>query len=196
MSESTSVLEAPPVAVTVSPIPVPENKLDNSAVVAVYDTHREAEDAIRKLQESGFDMKKLSIIGQDYHTEEDVVGYYTTGDRMKSWGVTGAFWGGIWGMLFGSAFFVIPGVGPLLAAGPLVAWIVGALETAAWVGGVSALGAALFSVGIPKDAVIQYEKQLKAGKFLVIAHDTRNDLNQARDILSGSAHQGVQQYSS
>ena len=74
MSESTSVLEAPPVAVTVSPIPVPENKLDNSAVVAVYDTHQKAEDAIRKLQESGFDMKKLSIVGRDYHTEEAVVG--------------------------------------------------------------------------------------------------------------------------
>ena len=199
MSDTTAVLEAPAATATVTPatvpVTVPESKLDNSAVVAVYDTHREAEDAIRKLQESGFDMKKLSIVGQDYHTEEDVVGYYTVGDRMKSWGTTGAFWGGIWGMLFGSAFFMIPGIGPILAAGPLVVWIVGALETAALVGGVSALSAALFSIGIPKDAVIQYETQLKAGKFLVIARDTRNDLDQARSILNGSAHQGVHQYS-
>ena len=166
------------------------------APVYVFNTHHEAEEAIRHLGDAGIDVKKLSLVGKGYHTEEHPLGFYTVGDRIKAWGGTGAFWGGIWGMLFGSAFFVIPGVGPLLAAGPLVAWIVGALETAAWVGGVSALGAALFSVGIPKDAVIQYEKQLKAGKFLVIAHDTRNDLNQARDILSGSAHQGVQQYSS
>jgi hypothetical protein len=95
-------------------------------------------------------MKKLSIIGKDYSTEEGVVGFYNAGDRMKAWGKTGAFWGGLWGMLFGSALFVIPGVGPLFAAGPLVAWIVGALEGAAVGGGMSALGAGLYSVGIPK----------------------------------------------
>jgi hypothetical protein len=44
-----------------------------------------------------------------------------------AWGKSGAFWGGLWGMLSGSALFVIPGIGPLLAAGPLVAWIVAAL---------------------------------------------------------------------
>ena len=50
-------------------------------------------------------MKKLSIVGRDYHTDEHVVGYYNTGDRMKVWGKAGAFWGGLWGFLFGSAFF-------------------------------------------------------------------------------------------
>ena len=93
---------------------------DKSAVIAVYDTHAEAEAAVRDLQKSGFDMTKLSIVGKDYHTEEDVVGYYNTGDRMKAWGTTGAFWGGIWSLMFGSAFFLIPGIGPLLAAGPVV----------------------------------------------------------------------------
>lgn len=107
---------------------------DKSAVFAIYDTHEEAEEAVRELERSGFDMQKLSIVGKDYQTEEDVVGYYTTGDRMKSWGKTGAFWGGIWGLLFGSAFFFIPGIGPLLAAGPLVGWIIDALEGAVVVG--------------------------------------------------------------
>ena len=41
---------------------------------------------MRQLQRAGFDLKKLSIVGKDYHTEEDVVGYYNTGDRMKRWG--------------------------------------------------------------------------------------------------------------
>src|SRR6202044_4242301 len=102
----------------------------NNAVVAIYKSHTEAETAVKELQQSGFDMKKLSIVGRDYHTDEQVVGYYNTGDRMKHWGKLGAFWGGIWGLLFGSAFFLIPGVGPLLVAGPLVAWIVGGLEGA------------------------------------------------------------------
>ena len=78
-------------------------KLDKNAVVALYETHAEAEEAVRELQKSGFDMQKLSIVGKDYQTEEDVVGYYTTGGRMKAWGKSGAFWGGLWGMLFGSA---------------------------------------------------------------------------------------------
>ena len=77
----------------------------------------EAETAVKELQKSGFDMKKLSIIGRDYHTDEHVIGYYNAGDRMKYWGKLGAFWGGFWGLLFGSAFFLIPGVGPLLFAG-------------------------------------------------------------------------------
>ena len=72
-------------------------------------------------------MRRLSIVGQGYHTDEQVVGYYNTGDRMKYCGKTGAFWGGFWGLLFGSAFFAIPGIGPILVAGPLVAWIVAAV---------------------------------------------------------------------
>ena len=67
---------------------------DKNSVVAIFESHDRAEDAIRELQKSGFDMKKLSIIGKDYHTEENVVGYYNTGDRMKYWGKLGAFWGG------------------------------------------------------------------------------------------------------
>jgi hypothetical protein len=101
---------------------------DENAVVAIYETHSQAEEALKELQRAGFDMTKLSIVGKDYHTEEHVVGYYNTGDRMKRWGKSGAFWGGIWGLLLRSAFFAIPGIGPVLLAGPLVAGIVGALE--------------------------------------------------------------------
>src|SRR5271166_7072105 len=113
---------------------------NENAVVAVYNSHVQAEEAVDQLKRAGFDMTKLSIVGKDYHTEEHVVGYFNAGDRMKYWGKMGAFWGGIWGMLFGSAFFMIPGFGPLLVAGPLVAWIVGALEGAVVVGGLSAVG--------------------------------------------------------
>jgi uncharacterized membrane protein len=169
--------------------------VDNTAVIAVYNSHEEAEKAIRELQQSGFDMQKLSIVGKDYHTEEDVVGYYNTGDRMKSWGKMGAFWGGLWGMLFGSAVFLVPGVGAMLAAGPLVAWIVGALEGAVVVGGVSALGAALFSIGIPKNSIIEYETQLKAGKFVVIAHGSPEEVRIGKDTLAMTQHQGVEQHS-
>jgi hypothetical protein len=102
---------------------------------------------------------------------------------MKYWGKMGAFWGGIWGMLFGSAFFLIPGFGPLLVAGPLVAWIVGALEGAIVVGGLSAIGAGLYSLGIPKDSILRYETALKTDKFLLIAHGSVDEITGAKEIL-------------
>ena len=74
---------------------------NTNSVVAVFESHNQAEEAIRELQKDGFDMKKLSIVGKDYHTEEHVVGYYTTGDRMAYWGKQGAFWGGLWGGMLG-----------------------------------------------------------------------------------------------
>ena len=105
-----------------------------------------------ELQKDGFDMKKLSIVGKDYHTDEHVVGYYNTGDRMMYWGKLGAFWGGFWGLLFGSAFFWVPGIGPLVVAGPLVPWIVAALEGAVVTGSLSALGADCTASGFPRTA--------------------------------------------
>jgi len=156
---------------------------ETNSAVAIYETHTQAEQAVKELQKSGFDMKKMSIVGKDYQTDEQVVGYYNTGDRMKYWGKMGAFWGGIWGLLFGAAVFVIPGLGSILVAGPLVAWIVGALEGAVVVGGLSALGAGLYSIGIPKDSVVKYETALKADKFLLLAHGTAEEVAKARDIL-------------
>jgi hypothetical protein len=156
---------------------------EKNSVVAIFESHERAEDAIRELQQGGFDMKKLSIIGKDYHTEENVVGYYTTGDRMMYWGKLGALWGGFWGILFGSAFFWLPGVGTVLVAGPLVVWIVGALESAAVVGGFSALGAALYSAGIPKNSVVQYEAHVKNGKLLLLLHGTPEEVEHAKELL-------------
>lgn len=156
---------------------------ENNSVVAVFQSHTGAEAAVKELQQEGFDMKKLSIIGRDYHTDENVVGYYNIGDRMKYWGKLGAYWGGFWGLLFGSAVFVIPGVGPLLMAGPIVGWIVGALEGAVMVGGLSALGAGLYSLGIPKDSIVQYETAVKSGKYVLIAHGSDVETAHARDIL-------------
>jgi uncharacterized membrane protein len=156
------------------------------SVVAVYHTHADAELAVKQLQHAGIDMQMLSIVAKDYHTDEHVVGYYNAGDRMKRWGKTGAFWGGFWGLLFGSAFFAIPGIGPLLVAGPLVAWIVGALEGAAVVGGVSALGAGLFSMGIPKNSVLQYETAVKTDKFLLIVNGSGSQVAKAKEILEST----------
>ncbi len=159
-----------------------------NSIVAVYSTHEQTEAAIKELQQAGIDMKSLSIASKDTHTDEHVVGYYNTGDRMKYWGKLGAFWGGFWGLLFGSAMFAIPGIGPILVAGPLVAWIIAGLEGAAVVGGVSAIGAGLVSIGIPKDSVLQYDTALKTDKFLLIVHGSPEQVNHAKEIIEGTQH--------
>jgi uncharacterized membrane protein len=165
------------------------------SVVAVFHTHDEAEQAVKNLQRAGVDMRTISIVAKDPETDEQVVGYYNTGDRMKRWGKVGAFWGGFWGLLFGAAFFVIPGLGPLLMAGPVVAWIIGALEGAVVVGGVGALGAGLYSIGIPKDSVLKYEFAVKNGKYLLIVNGASAEVAHAKEILGTSHTESVELHS-
>ncbi len=159
--------------------------IENS-VVAVYHNHADADRAVKELQRGGVDMHKLSIVGKGYHTDEQVVGYYNAGDRMKYWGKVGAFWGGFWGLLFGSALFIIPGLGPILVAGPLVAWIVAGLEGAVEVGALGALGAGLYSIGIPKDSIVKYETALKTDQFVLIAHGTAAEVAKAKEIIDST----------
>lgn len=150
----------------------------------VFDTHAAAEEAIRTLSQSGFDLKRLSLVGKGYHSEEKPVGFYTAGDRIKAWGGAGAFWGGIWGLLLAPAVFLLPGVGVVGMAGPFVATLVGALEGAAVVGGLSALGAALTQIGVPKDQVIKYEAALKVDKYLLVVHGSAEEQAKAHSVLA------------
>jgi uncharacterized membrane protein len=170
---------------------------EHNAVVGVYNSHTDAEAAIKELQRAEFDMQKLSIVGKDYHTEEHVVGYYNAGDRMQFWGTLGAFWGWLCGLLVGAALFVIPGLGPVIVFGPLVGGFVGALGGAVVGGGLSALGAALYSIGIPRDSIVEYETALKTDKFLLMVHGTADEVALAKRILETTGavyiatHEGV-----
>jgi hypothetical protein len=161
-----------------------------NSTIGIFQTHTDAEDAVKGLEKAHFKLTDLSIIGRDYQTEESVIGYYNAGDRIKYWGKQGAFWGGIWGLLLASGFFWVPGVGPLLVGGPLVAAILSGLEGATVMGGLSALGAGLFSLGIPKDSIVRYETAIKAGQFVLVAHGTAQEMEKARGILRASSLAG------
>lgn len=88
-------------------------------------------------------------------------------------------------MLFGSTFFAIPGIGPVLVASPVVAWIVGALEGAAVFGGLSAIGAGLY--GISRRIVLFSTKwRLKTDKFLLMMYGTVPEVEKARDIIEST----------
>jgi hypothetical protein len=159
---------------------------NEDASMFVFNTHVQAEEAIRTLGKADFDVKKLSLIGKGYHSEEHPVGFYSAGDRIKSWGGVGAFWGGIWGLLLAPAVFFLPGLGLVALAGPLVVALIGALEGAVVVGGASALGAALVNMGIPEGQVIKYEVALKADKYLLLVHGSVAELATARSLLTNA----------
>ena len=156
---------------------------NTDTVVAVFADHAAAETAIKELTAAGFEMKNLSVVGKGYHTDEKVVGFYNTGDRIKFWGTRGDFWGGFWGLFLGGLFVAVPVVGQVVVLGYLAAIAIAAIENAVIVGGLSALGAALYSIGIPKDSVIQYETALKTDSFLVMAHGSAAEIARAKTIL-------------
>jgi hypothetical protein len=162
--------------------------------VAVYESHGQAEHAVHKLAKAGFDMKTISIMGKEYHTEEHVVGYVNAGDRALFFGKLGAFWGGLAGMLFGSALMFVPVVGHIVVLGPVAATIAGGLQGAVVAGGLSALVGALSSLGIPRDSVLRYETALKADKFLVIVHGSGDDILRAKDMLTAAGSTDVQSH--
>ncbi len=152
--------------------------------VAVYSEHAQAHDAIDRLSKAGFDIKNMSVVGQGYHTEETVAGFYNTEGRIKFWGRRGAVWGGLWGLFMGGLFLTVPVTGPVIVLGYIASIIVAGLEGAAIAGGLSAIGAALVGLGIPKDSVIRYEEEIRADHFMVMAHGTSDEVERARAVLA------------
>ncbi len=150
------------------------------ATVGVYTTEADLSAAVKHLEREKYDMSRISVLGKGMSEERHIVGFETPGTHTARW----AKWGGFWGYLFG-AFFFIPGIGHLAIGGYLVYLLAGAAVGAA--GG--ALGGALTSVGIPKDGIPKYEADLRADRFLVIAHGTRNEVERARELLSQTTHE-------
>jgi hypothetical protein len=157
--------------------------MSTSKVIGVFDNHWAAEEAVRRLQRGGFDMRQLSIVGKGYHTNEQVIGFYTRGERLKTWGGIGAFWGGMWGLLVGAAFIWVPGVGPLAVAGPLAQVLFSTLQGAAIVGGAGLIAGALSSIGVPNDEALKYQTDVAADRFLLVSHGNVEQVSHARELL-------------
>ena len=154
-----------------------------SSVVAVYAHIDQAEDAVRKLGEGGFPIQHVSIIAQNLGTEKKVHGFVTSCDVAKSAARTGAWVGGIFGLLVGAAFLWVPGVGPLIVAGSLASAVLGGVEGAVAGAALTGVFGWLASLGISKQHILKYEEYVKAGKYLLIAHGTPEDAKKAQQIL-------------
>ena len=156
---------------------------DRDATIGIFTDHQSAENAISKLVSHGFDMKDLSIVGKGFHTEEKVVGFYNVGERMVFWGNRGAFWGGLWGLFLGGVVLTLPLVGQVVILGTLAATLISGVEGAILGGGISALGAALYSIGVPRDSILEYEAALRSDGFLVMAHGSAVEMKRAKEVL-------------
>jgi hypothetical protein len=154
-----------------------------NSVVAIFESHDQAEKAILELQKSGFDMKKLSIIGKDFQTVEKPLGFITTGTVANEGARCGAWTGGIFGLLIGAAFLIVPGVGPLIIMGPFAATLLAGIEGALAGGAFGGLTGALVGLGVSKTHAIRYEAEVKAGKFLVMQKGDATQVQKAKTIL-------------
>jgi hypothetical protein len=161
-------------------------------MVAVYGSHAGAEEGLRTLERGGIEMRRISIVGRDYHSEEQPIGYFNLGDRVRFFGKYGAFWGTLAGVLLGSFVMFIPVFGHLIILGPLAATIVSGAQGAVLGGGTGAVLGALTAIGVPRDTAIRYETQLKADKFLLLVHGDSQEAARAKDLLAQSDAETVE----
>ena len=155
-------------------------------VVAVYDTMAAATETVSSLARAGIPPERLSVITQNLESETTVHGFVTMGDVASEGALTGAGVGAVFGLLTGAAFFVVPGVGPVLAAGALVAPLLGFMEGMAGGAAVGGLVGAITGHFMGKRHIPKLEQQLRAGKYLVIVDGEPDLINRARSLLTGT----------
>jgi len=163
-----------------------------NAAVATYDGPQAAVTAIRQLEESGFDMAMVSVAVGDERSGNQVTGCHGGSEGMQHWDRLEQSWGPLWGLLSGWAFFEVPGIGPVLVAGPLAGWLVAALNNAALFGDLSALGAALYNIGVARDTVLACEAAAKACSCIVLVYGTTAEVRRARQILTARSSPAAQ----
>ena len=162
----------------------------NDSVIAIYKSHEEAEEAVRKLEQGGIPINKISIIGRDFQLREDVQGYYRPSDAAKEGAGFGAWFGGLFGLLMGFGFFVFPIAGTLVVLGPMAGMIAGAIGGA----GLGALMNALMALGISKEQALKYQARLQAGEFLVSVVGTPEEVERAQMLLAGKGELEIETY--
>lgn len=138
-------------------------------IVGVFDTEHEATRAIEGLQKQGFRNEDISVITRNRDEMRDIS--EETGTKapegMATGAATGGVLGGVTGLLAGIGALAIPGIGPILAAGPIVATLTGAAVGA----GAGGLVGGLIGLGIPEDEAKEYEGYVESGKILVLVDD-------------------------
>ena len=166
----------------------------NNATLTVYKSQFDAEAALRQLARNGYDLGKVSMVGRDADSDARVGGYLNEDGRGSSSASVGVAWGGIRGMLVGSGFLRMPGVGSLLVAGPLLTGVVRSLGAVVGPDKLGALAAALNELGIPKDSILRCQAALKSGKVVLIAEGSAMAMILAREVFRRTPVEVIEQH--
>lgn len=158
--------------------------LQENAMVVVYRDPQRTREAVKELERTGFNLNQVSLVGIVRPGRRAAVACYSDGNHIKCWGERSTLWNSLCSAIKGWAFLSLPGIGPMLVSGPLALWIVAALENAAIFSNLSAFGATLYSIGIPKDRVQNYETALREGNYLLVAHGPAREIMRARQVLA------------
>ena len=156
--------------------------MSKSQVFGIVKTHTQAEELVEELQAAGFPASEMSVLLPDNEGRHDIGHVKATKapEGATTGGVTGGVLGGVLGLLAGIGALAIPGVGPFIAAGPIMAALSGT-AIGATTGGIVG---ALVGLGIPEIEAKRYEDKLKAGNYLIaIAVDDGDQKDRARDIF-------------
>jgi len=145
----------------------------SKSVFCIATTQAQAENIVRDLQSNGFADSEISVLLPDTAGKHDMGHVKTTKapEGTATGAATGGVAGGVLGLLAGIGALAIPGVGPLIAAGPIMAALSGA-ALGATAGG---LVGGLIGLGIPEIEAKRYEEKLKQGNFLISAHVDNGD---------------------
>ncbi|HEX4133723.1 MAG TPA: general stress protein [Bryobacteraceae bacterium] len=165
-----------------------ENK--KTAVFGIYDSVGHAERAVDTLVQSGFPSGDISVLLPDVHSTRDFAHEKETKapEGTATGAATGGVIGGVLGVLAGVGTLAIPGLGPFIAAGPIMAGLAG-LGVGGAVGGI--IGA-LVGMGIPEYEAKRYEGRLRSGGVLLSVHcDTSNEIKRAKDMLKGTGAEDI-----
>jgi hypothetical protein len=161
-----------------------------TAVFGIYGTYAGAENAINTLTRDGFPISDISVLVPETLGTKDMGTQKATKapEGTAAGAGSGAVLGGALGLLAGIGALAIPGVGPLIAAGPIMATLAG-MGIGGAVGGVAG---GLIGLGIPEFEAKRYEGRLKKGGILLSVHcDTSEEINQAKQILKNTGAEDV-----
>lgn len=142
-------------------------------ISAIYKTQAEVQSVIERLKNRGVFVENISVLGRDFSTSTRVAGFITKKDvilgGLKQGAIFGSLFGSVLSLLTGVGVLFIPFVGPVVAAGPLGAALIGA-ATGALAGGAGAgLASLLATLGMPEDKAAVYQTKVTAGEYLVMA---------------------------
>ncbi len=156
------------------------------SLVGTYSTMGDAEAAVKLLSNGKFPIDHLSILTTNLDSEKDVIGFVTQGDMVKDEAKAGAWFGGLYGLLVGTAFIWVPDIGPLYVAGPLAATLISTLEGAVTGSTLASLLSGLANWSVDKQHISTYADELRAGKFLIIAHGSQQEIAKAEKMLKNT----------